>query len=111
MTTDDEHQTLMQGPEGAWYACGRADVADVRGFLTRLGAIAARYDVTCQAVRADAVAGKAHLDYCVAKALRAHRRGENLAQEVGLTIARAEAERRDKADLAVAGGRGMAAVS
>jgi putative nucleotidyltransferase with HDIG domain len=34
-----------------------------------------------------------------------------LAQEVGLTIAHAEAERRDKADFAVAGGRGMAAIS
>lgn len=77
---------LSPGPEGTWYACGRAEVADVREFLTRLGAVAARHDVTCQAVRADAVAGKAHLDYCVARALRAHRQGENLAQQVGLEL-------------------------
>jgi len=58
----------------------------VPGFLALLDEIAKKHGVTCQAVNADAVAGKEHLDYCVKKAVRAHSGGKNLAKEPGMEL-------------------------
>ena len=59
---------------------------DVPDFLSTLKDVTRNYGVTCQAVDANAVAGKEHIDYCVEKSIRAHASGENLANELGVEI-------------------------
>lgn len=65
---------------------GKKHIADVRAFLKATAAIGADYGVTVQAVNADAVAGKMHLEFATRKAIEAFKNKRNLARDIGMEI-------------------------
>ena len=65
---------------------GRADVADLDGFLDKIGDLETEFDCAIQAFDADYVLGEAHLRTAVERADRAFDRGENIARERAVEI-------------------------
>ncbi|MDI6896944.1 KEOPS complex subunit Cgi121 [Methanocella conradii] len=65
---------------------GRVEIKDVRAFIARLAAIGKEYNVTVQAVNADLIAGRGHLEYAVSKAMEAFQNKTNLARDPGMEI-------------------------
>lgn len=65
---------------------GRKHIADVKAFLRALVAIGEDYGVTVQAVNADAIAGRMHLEFATGKAIEAFRQKRNLARDLGIEI-------------------------
>lgn len=65
---------------------GKKHIADVKTFLKAAAAIGASHGVTVQAVNADAIADKTHLEYATKKAIEAFRQKRNLARDLGMEI-------------------------
>ncbi|WP_424358046.1 KEOPS complex subunit Cgi121 [Methanocella sp. MCL-LM] len=65
---------------------GKKHIADVKAFLKDAAAIGADYGTTVQAVNADAIAGRMHLEFATAKAIEAFRQKRNLARDLGMEI-------------------------
>ena len=65
---------------------GKKNIADVRVFLNTTAAIGAEYGVTVQAVNADAIAGMAHVEFAVGKAVESFKLKRNLARDTGMEI-------------------------
>ena len=63
---------------------GKVDIKDVKAFIARLGAIGKECNVTVQAVNADRIAGRAHIEFAANKAVEAFRNKENLARDLGM---------------------------
>lgn len=65
---------------------GKKHIADVKAFLKETTAIGNDYGVTVQAVNADAIAGKMHLEFATGKAIEAFKQKRNLARDLGMEI-------------------------
>lgn len=65
---------------------GKKHIADVKAFLKEAAEIGAGYGVTVQAVNADAIAGRMHLEFATGKAIEAFRQKRNLARDLGMEI-------------------------
>ncbi len=65
---------------------GHADIKDVKAFIGRLSAIGRECGVTVQALNADLVAGRGHIEFAADKAVEAFRRKTNLARDLGMEI-------------------------
>jgi KEOPS complex subunit Cgi121 len=63
---------------------GRVDIKDVKAFIGKLSAIGRECSVTVQAVNADRVAGRGHIEFAANKAVEAFRNKENLARDLGM---------------------------
>ena len=63
---------------------GKVDIKDVKAFIARLVAIGKECNVTVQAVSADKIAGRAHIEFAANKAVEAFRNKENLARDLGM---------------------------
>ncbi|MFP4655029.1 MAG: KEOPS complex subunit Cgi121 [Methanohalobium sp.] len=67
---------------------GSVNLDNVQDFIKKLNEIASVNNVTVQALNADKVAGKRHLEFAVNKALRAIDNGNNRAKDTGIEIMR-----------------------
>lgn len=65
---------------------GKKYIADVRAFLNTAAVIGADYSVTVQAVNADAIAGRTHVEFAVGKAVESFKHKRNLARDTGMEI-------------------------
>lgn len=65
---------------------GRIDIKDVKAFIARLSAIGKECHVTVQAVNADLIAGRGHLEFAADKAVEAFRNKANLARDPGMEL-------------------------
>lgn len=65
---------------------GRVDIKDVRAFIGKLSAIGRECNVTVQAMNADLVAGRGHIEFAADKAVEAFRQKTNLARDPGMEI-------------------------
>lgn len=65
---------------------GKAYIHDVKAFLKSLNSIAKECGVTVQAVNADRIAGREHLEFATNKAIEAFREKTNLARDMGMEI-------------------------
>lgn len=65
---------------------GKKHIADVKAFIKATAAIGADYGVTVQAVNADAIAGRMHLEFATGKAIVAFKQKRNLARDLGMEI-------------------------
>jgi KEOPS complex subunit Cgi121 len=63
---------------------GRSNIMDVKAFLKALGAIAAANNSTIQAVNADMVAGREHIEFAARKAIKSFKEKNNLARDMGM---------------------------
>jgi KEOPS complex subunit Cgi121 len=77
---------------------GSVYIDHVQGFIKKLDDIASEYDVTVQALNADKLAGKQHLEFAVKKALRAIENGYNRANDTGIEIMRYASGKRQIGD-------------
>mgnify|MGYP005832384173 CR=1 FL=1 len=65
---------------------GKANITDVRSYLKQLAAIGSECGVTVQAVNADLVAGRGHIEFAVNKAIGSFEQKRNLARDMGMEI-------------------------
>ncbi len=65
---------------------GLVEIEDVKMFIRDLASVASDYHVTVQAVNADAVAGRCHVEFAVDKAVESFKLGRNLARDLGMEI-------------------------
>jgi KEOPS complex subunit Cgi121 len=65
---------------------GKVDIKDVKAFIGKLSAIGKECDVTVQAVNADLVAGRGHVEFAAHKAAGAFRAKTNLARDPGMEL-------------------------
>ncbi len=65
---------------------GNVEIKDVKAFISRLTAIGRECGVTVQAVNADLVAGRGHIEFASDKAVVAFREKRNLARDLGMEI-------------------------
>jgi KEOPS complex subunit Cgi121 len=65
---------------------GSVDIKDVRAFIAKLTAIGKECGVTVQAVNADRIAGRAHIEFAADKAVVAFREKRNLARDLGMEV-------------------------
>ena len=89
------------------------EIDDIDAFVSQLGEIGERHDVTIQAFDASYVAGRAHLERAVELADRAIARGENVARDRAVEILLYAAGRRqidDALEMGVGEGRHRAVI-
>ncbi|ELY50125.1 KEOPS complex subunit Cgi121 [Natronorubrum bangense] len=89
------------------------EIDDIDAFVSQLGEIGKRHDVTIQAFDASYVAGRAHLERAVELADRAIARGENVARDRAVEILLYAAGRRqidDALEMGVGEGRQRAVI-
>ncbi len=65
---------------------GKAEIQDLKAFIARLSAIGRECGVTVQAVNADLVAGRGHIEFAADKAVLAFKEKRNLARDLGMEI-------------------------
>jgi KEOPS complex subunit Cgi121 len=65
---------------------GSVDIKDVRAFIGQLTAIGKECNVTVQAVNANRIAGRSHIEFAADKAVEAFREKRNLARDLGMEI-------------------------
>ncbi|BAI62858.1 conserved hypothetical protein [Methanocella paludicola SANAE] len=65
---------------------GKVEIKDVKAFIGKLTAIGKECGVTVQAVNADLVAGRGHIEFASDKAVEAFREKRNLARDLGMEI-------------------------
>lgn len=65
---------------------GKVEIKDVKAFIARLTAIGTECGVTVQAVNADLVAGRGHIEFASNKAVEAFKEKRNLARDLGMEI-------------------------
>ncbi|MGB3907330.1 MAG: KEOPS complex subunit Cgi121 [Methanomethylovorans sp.] len=70
------------------FVSGRIFIEDLKSFLRSLEDISKATDCIVQSMNADKVAGKDHLRFAVAKAIRAFEQERNVAKDVGIEIMR-----------------------
>ena len=63
---------------------GKVDIKDVKAFIGKLVAIGKKYGVTVQAVNADLIAGRGHIEFAANKAVESFRDKRNLARDLGM---------------------------
>lgn len=63
---------------------GKVDIKDVKAFIKALVDIGKECGVTVQAVNADKVAGRSHIEFAADKAVEAFRQKANLARDLGM---------------------------
>jgi len=63
---------------------GRVDIKDVKAFIAKLTAIGRECDVTVQAVNADRIAGRGHIEFAANKAVETFKNKQNLARDLGM---------------------------
>ena len=67
---------------------GSVNIDKLQDFINKLNEISSVNNVTVQALNADKIAGKRHLEFAVNKALRAIENGNNRAKDTGIEIMR-----------------------
>ncbi|MCK4459506.1 MAG: hypothetical protein KAU52_07275 [Methanosarcinales archaeon] len=65
---------------------GTCEIQDTSVFLSTIGSIASRYDITVQAIDADLIANREHVIAAAEKAIRAMERSENISGDMGMEI-------------------------
>ncbi len=65
---------------------GNVEIKDIKAFISRLTAIGRECGVTVQAVNADLVAGRGHIEFASDRAVVAFREKRNLARDLGMEI-------------------------
>ncbi|HTX44134.1 MAG TPA: KEOPS complex subunit Cgi121 [Methanocella sp.] len=65
---------------------GRVDIKDVKAFIAKLSAVGKECRVTVQAVNADLIAGRGHVEFAANKAVEAFRTKANLARDPGMEL-------------------------
>ncbi len=65
---------------------GQVGIKDVKAFIGKLSAIGMECGVTVQAVNADLVAGRGHIEFAADKAVEAFRVKANLARDPGMEL-------------------------
>ncbi|MCD1294510.1 hypothetical protein CUJ83_05785 [Methanocella sp. CWC-04] len=65
---------------------GKANISDVRSFLKSLAEIGKKYGIIVQAVNADRVAGRPHMEFSVIKAVESFKNNRNLARDMGMEV-------------------------
>jgi KEOPS complex subunit Cgi121 len=65
---------------------GKVLIKDVKAFINRLAAIGSECNVTVQAVNADLIAGRGHIEFAADKAVEAFRQKNNLARGPGMEL-------------------------
>ena len=65
---------------------GKVDIKDVKAFIAKLSAIGKECNVTVQAVNADLIAGRGHIEFAANKAVESFREKRNLARDLGMEI-------------------------
>jgi KEOPS complex subunit Cgi121 len=65
---------------------GKVDIKDVRAFIAKLAAIGRECGATVQAVNADLVAGRGHIEFAANKAVEAFRQKASLARDPGMEL-------------------------
>ncbi len=65
---------------------GKVEIKDVKAFISRLAAIGRECRVTMQAVNADLIAGRGHVEFAADKAVEAFRSKTNLARDPGMEL-------------------------
>jgi KEOPS complex subunit Cgi121 len=65
---------------------GKVDIKDVKAFIGKLSAIGKECHVTVQAVNADLVAGRGHVEFAADKAVEAFRTKASLARDLGMEV-------------------------
>lgn len=65
---------------------GKVEIKDVKAFISRLTAIGRECHVTVQAVNADLIAGRGHVEFAADKAVEAFRQKTNLARDPGMEL-------------------------
>lgn len=63
---------------------GRVDIKDIKAFIGKLVAIGKECNVTVQAVNADRIAGRSHIEFAANKAVGSFREKKNLARDLGM---------------------------
>lgn len=63
---------------------GKVDIKDVKAFIGTLVSIGKKYGVTVQAVNADLIAGRGHIEFAANKAVEAFHDKRNLARDAGM---------------------------
>jgi KEOPS complex subunit Cgi121 len=63
---------------------GKVYIKDVRAFIGKLSAIGKECNVTVQAVNADRIAGRGHIEFAADKAVESFREKRNLARDLGM---------------------------
>ena len=63
---------------------GKVNIKDVKAFIGSLVAIGKKHGVTVQAVNADLIAGRGHLEFAANKAVLAFKDHRNLARDLGM---------------------------
>ena len=63
---------------------GRVDIKDVKAFIGKLSALGRECNVTVQAMNADRIAGRGHIEFAANKAVEAFKNKENLARDLGM---------------------------
>jgi KEOPS complex subunit Cgi121 len=65
---------------------GSVNITDVKAFIAGLAAMGKECGVTVQAVNADRIAGRAHIEFAADKAVNAFREKRNLARDLGMEV-------------------------
>jgi KEOPS complex subunit Cgi121 len=63
---------------------GKVNIKDVKAFIGKLVTIGKKYGVTVQALNADRIAGRGHVEFAANKAVEAFREKRNLARDLGM---------------------------
>jgi KEOPS complex subunit Cgi121 len=63
---------------------GKVNIKDVKAFIGKLVSIGKKYGVTVQALNADRIAGRGHIEFAANKAVEAFREKRNLARDLGM---------------------------
>jgi KEOPS complex subunit Cgi121 len=63
---------------------GKVNIGDVKAFIGKLVAIGKKHGVTVQAVNADLIAGRGHIEFSANKAVEAFHDKRNLARDIGM---------------------------
>jgi len=65
---------------------GKIKIEDIKSFLSTVNEIATNFGVVIQAINAEKIVGKEHIDYAVKKAIKSFENGRNIAKNLGLEI-------------------------
>ncbi|ABE52273.1 Protein of unknown function DUF509 [Methanococcoides burtonii DSM 6242] len=67
---------------------GSLVIDELQRFLKGLSSIASEHDVIIQGMDAGKIAGKAHIDHAISKAMKAMENGTNIAKDLGVEMMR-----------------------
>jgi len=65
---------------------GKIKIEDTKSFLSTVNEISTNFGVIIQAINAEKIVGKEHIDYAVKKAIKSFENGRNIAKNLGLEI-------------------------